>query len=375
MLSTAYLVLAPLCDVMDALTLLGVRQTLAVLTSLALLYLLWRVARWRRTGAARLTRELRLVLRALGALVAFYGCTILAPRPMAPLALDDPDVVKFDVHSHTNASHDARADFDVEANRAWHRAAGFDVAYITDHKSFDGANEAVRSNPRHAGDRLVFLSGLEFIEKGDHLNALGANEQNVVWTRVDIRRARPHLPPALQTEPVLIQTIPEDLSAVPAPDTQGRRGVLGIELSDGAPRGIDQGQRDRQLILRIADSLDLALVAGSNNHGWGRTAVAWSLMRIPGWRALTPDSLGTVIEQRIRVQRWHAVQVAARRSPDPGRSSLTLAATLPAAAWNLLVTLSPAERVSWIVWAWVATALARLNEGWRRRRQRVSFAS
>jgi hypothetical protein len=150
--------------------------------------------------------------------------------------------------------------------------------------------------------------------------------------------------------------------------------VLGIELSDGAPRGIDQSQRDRRLILRIADSLNLALVAGSNNHGWGHTAVAWSLMRIPDWRALTPDSLGATVEQRIRAERRHAVQVAVRRSPDPGRSSLALAATLPAVAWNMLVTLSPAERASWIVWAWMAAALAQLVGGRRGRSPRASLS-
>ncbi|HEX6535467.1 MAG TPA: hypothetical protein VF041_12795 [Gemmatimonadaceae bacterium] len=353
----SYLLLSPVCDVMDALTLLSVRQTLALIASLAVLYVLWRAARWRRHGGSA-WREARLALRALGALIAFYGLGILAPRPMAALALDDPAAVKVDVHSHTNWSHDARADFDVGANLAWHRAAGFDVVYITDHKSFDGAAQAMRLNPARAGEGLVALSGLEFIENHDHINALGATERNAMWIRVDIRRARPHLPPARRIEPVLVQTIPEDLSAVPAPDAEGRRGVLAIELSDGAPRGIEQGQRDRALILRIADSLDLAVVAGSNNHGWGRTAVAWSVVRIPGWRALTPDSLGAAIEQLIRAERRHAVRIVARRSPDPGRSRLALAATLPAVGWNLFVTLSPAQRASWIVWSWLVASLA-----------------
>lgn len=362
----AYLLLSPVCDVLDALTLLSVRQTLALIASLAVLYVLWRVVRWRRRGGTA-WREARLALRALGAFVAFYGLGILAPRPMASLALADPDAVKVDVHSHTNWSHDARADFDVRANLAWHRAAGFDVTYITDHKSFDGAALAMRLNPPRAGDGLVALSGLEFIENNDHINALGATERNAMWIRVDIRRARPHLPPARRIEPVLVQTIPEDLSTVPAPDTEGRRGVLAIELSDGAPRGIEQGQRDRALILRIADSLDLALVAGSNNHGWGRTAVAWSVVRIPGWRTMTPDSLGAAIEQSIRTERRHGVRIVARRSPDPGRSRLALAATLPAVAWNLFVTLSPAQRASWIAWSWLVASLATFAPAWRRR--------
>lgn len=363
--SAAYLLLAPVYDTMDALTLLSVRQTLALVASLAVLYAAWRVARWRRRGGSA-RREARLALRALGALVAFYGVGILAPRPMAALALDDPDAVTVDVHSHTSYSHDARADFSPRANLAWHRAAGFDVAYITDHKSFDGAAEAMRLNPARAGDGLVALSGIEFIQDNDHINALGATERNAMWIHVDIRRAHPSLPPALQVEPVLVQTIPEDLSAVPAPDAQGRRGVLAIELSDGAPRGIEQGQRDRALILRIADSLNLAVVAGSNNHGWGRTAVAWSVLRIPGWRALAPRALGVAIENAIRTGRRHAVRIVARRSPDPGRSRIALAATLPAVAWNLVATLAPPQRASWIAWSWALFALVALATAGRR---------
>ncbi len=366
-LGFGFLVLAPVCDVLDALTLLGVAQNLALILGLIALYAVWRVLRGCRHGA-RAGRELRLSLRALGGLVAIYGIGILAPRPMAKLVLDDPDAVAVDVHSHTSFSHDGRPGFTPRANRAWHRAAGFDVAYITDHKSYDGAAEGMRSNPAHAGDGLVTLSGIEFIEHGVHVLALGATERTDVWLHVDPRRVPPsHLPPNFR-ESLLIQTIPDDLSRLPAPDGEGRHGVLGIELSDGAPRGIQQGQRDHGRIARIADSLNLAVVAGSNNHGWGRTAIAWSVLRIPGWRALTPDSLGIVIENRIRGERRHAVRIVARRSPDPGRSLALLADTLPAVAWNMLLTMSPLERGSWIAWAWIiALASTRLN----RRRARA----
>ncbi|NIQ58279.1 MAG: hypothetical protein GWN71_34530, partial [Gammaproteobacteria bacterium] len=61
--------------------------------------------------------------------------------------------------------------------------------------------------------------------------------------------------------------------------------------------------RDRALILAMVDSLDLAPVAATNNHGWGRTAAAWTLMRIPGWEELTPDELSTAIEDRLHRER------------------------------------------------------------------------
>jgi hypothetical protein len=375
-------------DVMDALTFLSVRQVVVLLVSVAALYAFWRLVRALRKSDARHSafvgyscqqprsaecrvppftsaamHELRLALRFLGITFAIVALTILLPRPTAALRVSNPDDIVVDLHSHTDASHDGRPGFDAEANRAWHRDAGFDAAYITDHKSFDGAQAGARRNPQRAGDGTVLLSGLEFIRNHDHIDALGVAESTAMWIGVDIRKARPSLPRALQHEPVFVQTIPENLREVPAPDAEGRRGVLAIELSDGAPRGIGQGQRDRTLILHIADSMNLAVVAGSNNHGWGHAAVAWNVLRIPDWRALGPDSLGAAIEARIRADRRHAVRLIERRSPDPDASTLALAATLPAVTWNLLRTLSPAERVSWLAWTWAIAALA-----WVRRR-------
>ncbi|HEX5437087.1 MAG TPA: hypothetical protein VFW98_08005 [Gemmatimonadaceae bacterium] len=356
----AYIALAPVCDVLDALTLLSSRQTVVLIASLAILYAVWRAVAHRRAAprARRIWREIALATGTLGAVIALYAVVAAAPRPMAALVATDPDLVIADFHSHTNASHDGRSGFTPSVNRAWHRAAGFNVAYITDHKTFRGAEYAARANPERAGDGVVLLSGVEYIRVHNHLNALGATVADFARLIAEARGAT--LPPldSEHSAPVLIQTLPDHLALTPAPGRPGHLGVLGIELSDGSPRGIAQAHRDRTTILRIADSLDLAVVAGSDNHGWGRTAVAWSVLRIPNWRSLTPPALGAAIQRTIRTKRRHAVRVIARRSPDPGRSTLALAATLPAVATTMLTTLSPAERVSWLVWTWMLAGLA-----------------
>jgi hypothetical protein len=230
-----YLVLAPACAVMDALTLLSVRQTLALLASLALLYAVWRVARRNRSGSLVrcVAREALLAVGALGIVVAVYAVAILAPRPMAALALDDPDLVAVDFHSHTSASHDGRAGFTARANRAWHRSAGFDVAYITDHKTYEAAEEAARANPARAGDGVVLLSGVEFVHEHNHLNAIGADRTNFTWVPRDQRDSTALVRYAAAPDPVLIQTVPDHLALTPAPSAGGRGGVLASELSDG----------------------------------------------------------------------------------------------------------------------------------------------
>ena len=59
--------------------------------------------------------------------------------------------VVFDVHSHTNVSHDVRGTlmrgFDTEANLRWHRRAGFDAVFVTDHNTV-AASAARRARRR-----------------------------------------------------------------------------------------------------------------------------------------------------------------------------------------------------------------------------------
>ena len=132
-----------------------------------------------------------------------------------------------------------------------------------------------------------------------------------------------------------------------------------IEIADAAPRALDQMERDGALLRRIAKTDDLAVVASSNNHGWGRTAAAWSVLEIDQWRGLTPRELDAAIRNRIATLRGKSVYVVERRRVAPPSSTLAWTATLPAVGWRWLTTLSPEERLSWVVWAWALWALLR----------------
>jgi hypothetical protein len=133
-----------------------------------------------------------------------------------------------------------------------------------------------------------------------------------------------------------------------------------VELSDGAPRAFDQVRQNAARLRRVVDGAELATVAGSNNHGWGATAAAWSVLMIPGWRSLPPDALDAAIRRRLWRGGRRAVSVVERRRVEPGATPLALAATVPAVGWGVLVTLSGAERAAWLAWAWGAWALVRV---------------
>jgi hypothetical protein len=304
----------------------------------------------------RLGREVGREVGALGvlllAIIAVYAAS-LAPRPMAALRPADADVMTVDFHSHTAASWDGRAGFGAEENRAWHRAAGFDVAFVTDHRSFAGATAAEARNPRAAGDGTTLLTGIETRYRAQHLNVLGGT----------VQRDRAFLvgaidPPALAfaahsfaPKGILLVTVPSRLGEVPQVVAESGGAARAIELSDAAPRGLAQLDSARSRVLQLADSLDLAVVAGSDNHGWSRTAAAWSLLTVPGWRRVSSDSLSSLIVARIRQQGRRAVRVVERGRPNASRGA-ALALIAPALAWTMLTQIRWPERVSWLLWTW-----------------------
>jgi hypothetical protein len=275
---------------------------------------------------------------------------------MAALALANPDALAIDFHSHTDASWDGRRGFTAERNRAWHRAAGFDVAYVTDHLSAFSVDTQWQ-NPERAGRGTVLLPGVELACGGPHLVVLGASAGEArtrcagmatfdLVARTTVSRP---VAPAIS-----IVTLPADLSFT---DLSGS--LDAVELIDGAPRALDQLERDRRALLSLAEHRRLSLVASSNNHGWGRTSAAWSVMEIPGWQTLAPVALDSAIRVRLVAGSTQGVRLVARRRVPPGNSTAVLAVTAPALAWTLLTTISFPERLAWCLWTWIAWGLMR----------------
>ncbi|MEJ2502709.1 MAG: hypothetical protein P8177_05230 [Gemmatimonadota bacterium] len=351
-----YAIVAPLVTVWDTLMLLTVGQHYAVLATLVLVFVAWRLfrTRQRRGVLARIGVELGVAALALAGLLAFYGYGVLGPRPMAALAVDDPDLVVVDFHSHTEHSHDGRDGLSAEHRRAWYAGAGFDAGYIADHRTYDGWLEGAPNNPARAGDGTVLLPGLEIKYADVYASVLG--EPWRYERAMDGNDLIPEIIEDLVAEagrrPTMVATIPEDLSAVPR-STADSIGFVALEVSDASPKGLRQSRRDRALLIRMTDSLHLAPVAATNHHGWGRTAAAWTLMRIPGWQRMTPQQLDNAIQRQLHLERQHATTVVERRMPWSGEDPASLATTVPAITWGMFGAMGAAERVSWLAWTWL----------------------
>ncbi len=356
--STGYLRFAPIFNVLDALSLLTLQQHYGVIGTVLLWWLYRRtMARLRTTTPPNLLWEFAGLLGVTAAIVAVYAAGILLPRPMAKLQVFDSELVAVDFHSHTLASHDGRPGFDAEMNRAWHQQAGYHVSYITDHLAPEGASSwseverGIANNPVRAGEGTIIAAGIEAHSNGTHVNVLGARARDLgIFGPADHLKAKAKLANGLT--PVVLQTIPADLANFARESVDSVTPSIGIEVNDAAPRGLAQNLRDRPLILRMVDSLNLAPVAASDNHGWGRTAAAWSLVRIPGWRHLPTDTIIARIEETLRTRRRFAVRTIERRTPQVGPPVSELFFTVPAMLYDLNASISAMERLSWIIWLW-----------------------
>lgn len=356
--SAAYTMFAPFCTLLDALTLLSLGQHAAVLATVFLCVIVWRTlrARSRRTSVFR---EAGVMLATLAGILVVYGAGALVPRPMAAIVTHGADDVVIDFHSHTNSSWDGRTWFTPERNRAWHSGAGFNVAYISDHKTLAGARAGMARNPVHAGDGTILLPALEARDQYEHVVAIGIDSTLAIDPEGNWHDpVRDTTLAVTGTPPLLILTIPGNIDSLPDNERHGFARLYAVELSDAAPKGIGTIQRRRASILRFADTLDLAVVAGSDNHGWGSTAAGWSVMQIPNWRAMNPAQLDSAIQRGIRIQRRHAVRVYVRDSPDPGSSAIATVFTAPLVIWRVLADLDWPERISWLGWIVLIASIA-----------------
>jgi hypothetical protein len=241
------------------------------------------------------------------------------------------------------------------------------VAHV--HRTFEGARDGWANNPQLAGQGTSLLPAIEVVWKGEHVNVLEADKMyrgifNATLRDIDEDALR--LASAVPgTEPILIETLPGDLSKMIPATGPGTPGVRAIEIVDGAPRGLGQVRRERARIVKLADSLGLALVAGSNHHGWGRTAAGWTLMNLPGWRGVSPDLLTKGITTVLRRGGYGSTRVVERYVAYT-EDGISLPLTVPLVAWGMLRTLTLEERIAWIAWGLALALLSRVRMSRRR---------
>ena len=365
--SLGYVVLAPLSNTLDMVTLMSVKQHVMVAAALVLIFIVTRVVKHRR-GRSTWRQHGVALAWAIGGFVVTYLAAAALPRPMAALGVHDASVARVDFHSHTTASHDGRPGFVIERNRNWHRSAGFDIAIVTDHANVSAAEQGIVNNPVPAANGVTVLQGIEVTWNGEHVSILNAERVYKGLTtdnKRDIDESALRLANVVPgREPVLIWNHPRDMGRLPLTDTTGGPRVRGIEIVNGAPNKMDLLRPRRSAIAAAAERADLALTSGTDNHGWGYAAPAWTIMYMANWRGASTDAIALAIERAIRDGGFNATRVIERRVADPGNDPRGMLGAIVFVPWRMLTTISNDERGVWLLWTWLVWAAA----AWNRRR-------
>ena len=372
---TVYIALAPLFTLWDGVSMLSMSRLYGFLLGGALLYLAWRLWRvvvrrmaWSRSRPRRapIRGEVGRLLAALAALAAFVGAGLLWHRPMAALAGAGPDAVVFDVHSHSAASHDvagtAMRGFDAAANLRWHRRAGFDAVFLTDHNTMAG-HLARRGGVIQPDSTPALCPGIEVSAWKAHIVLLGDT------LAVDQRRYNG----SLEQLVALLRTsdsVYGALSVLSLPeyernhrdrlDTLLAVGADGLEIVNASPKANEMSRARRDSVVALARAANRFVVGASDSHGWGATSMVWNLMTVPGWRdGSAPAALGPTLCERLLdgLRRgFGASQIVERHRLRPD-SGWPVWLTPLGVVWETWRSMNWLLTAAWLVWGWLLWAV------------------
>ncbi len=366
--SAAYVLLSPWCELLDGVTSLSMHQHQALLASTLALALIAAIILAVRRGFGKAGTLATIAAGLLLGAVAhalLFGAVGWLPRPMAALRSEDAGQLVIDFHSHSNHSHDGKPGMSVESNRRWHARTGYQAAYLTDHNTQDGLDAAAAGNPPVAGSGTTLLPGMELSLYRMHIVVLGDSVNPApVRARANRSASLDFLRDFARREDVVtIASTPEwSLKSWLFVPWLADGLTHGFEIINGVPKAMDVPVERLRTVERLAREKGRFLVTGSDYHGLGKAATTWTLMDLPGWRALTPARLHHAVSATLKGNPA-SVRTVIRSPARPSGSWKTplVAVALPV---GIVRGLTPAERLSWLAWIWAGFLGIRL---WRRR--------
>jgi hypothetical protein len=348
-------VLSPVYSLWDGVAMLSMTRLEGFLIGLALLYLVCRALRLILRRRLSLADEGRALLGALVGLAAFVAGGLISHRPMVKLAGARPGVAVVDFHSHTNASHDVRGTamgrFDTKKNLAWHRRAGFDAVFVTDHNTTAGLVPT--------DEPVALCRGREVSAWRAHIVLLGGELDSVRGPyRRDWAGLRQLLADADTTYGALsVASIPEyERNHWDRLDSLVDAGVDGFEIVNASPKANELTRARRDTVIELARRRGRFVVGVSDHHGWGATSMVWSLVGVSDWRS-RPERLCSGIIDALQLG-FSAVTVVERhrlRPDDWWPGWLTPVGVV----WEAWRSMGWAMTGAWLMWIWALWVVGR----------------
>jgi hypothetical protein len=362
-----YALFGPLFSLWDGVSMLSMSRLRGFLIGLPLAFLVWRGGRalwWRVAWSdappphSPLRRELRLFAGSFILVLLFVLVGLLWHRPMLALAGADPDDAAVDFHSHTNVSHDVRhtlmRGYDTEANLRWHRRAGFDAVFITDHNTVEGLRPHAGPPARCPGIEVSAWKA-HIVLLGDSLPVDPRGYNGSMGALLTLLRISDSAYGALS-----VASLPEyERNQWSALDRLVEAGLDGFEIVNAAPKANEISRVRRDSVIALAREANRFVVGVSDNHGWGATSMVWNLVHAPGWRE-APGTLCSSILGRLRLG-FPAVRIVERHRLR-AESGWPVWLTPVGVLWETWRGMSWPVAASWLAWIWAWWAIRR----WRR---------
>jgi hypothetical protein len=346
---------APLFSLWDGVSMLSMSRLKGFLSGLLLLYALWRAGRALARRRISLGRELAALLLGLAGLAGFIVAGALWHRPMAALAGAPPDQIVVDFHTHTNRSHDVAGTmmegYDAAGNLRWHRRAGFDAAFITDHNTV--------GRPAAGPGLAAGCPGIEVSAWRSHVVLLG---DTLPIDRRPYSRNLGSLLELLRTSEsrygaLTVASIPEyTRNHWGRLDTLIAAGLDGFEIVNAAPKANEITRAQRDTVAAIARAADRFVVGVSDHHGWGATSMVWNLVHVPGWRQ-APERVCDAVLGRLR-DGFEAVRIVERHRLRPDSRWPGILTPL-GVLWEAWRSMGLWQTAAWLAWIWGLWAVAR----------------
>ena len=340
--------LSPVYSLWDGVAMLSMSRLQGFLVGLALLYLVCRALRLILRRRLSLREERRALVAALIALAAFVAGGLISHRPMVRLVGTKPGVAAVDFHSHTKASHDVRgtamARFDTKKNLAWHRRAGFDAVFVTDHNTTAGLIPT--------DEPVALCRGREVSAWRAHIVLLGGELDSVRGPyRRDWQGLRQLLTDAHETYGALtVASIPEyERNHWDRLDSLADAGLDGFEIVNASPKANELTRARRDSVIDLARRTGKFVVGVSDHHGWGATSMVWSLVQVLDWKK-RPRRLCAGVIDALRLG-FPAVTVVERHRlrPDAWWPSWL---TPVGVVWETWRSMGWAVTGAWLMWIW-----------------------
>lgn len=348
---TLNILLAPLFDLWDGVTLLTLPQLNAFLLGALTLGAAWSIGtsiRDRRLRWGRATGRLALFIVGL-ALFVLGG--IAWRRPMAHLAGTPPGWWVVDLHSHTTVSHDVKGwlqdDFDLEASRRWHARGGFDAFFVTDHNRVDGWSNSMEVPVACPGEELSLW--------GAHIVVLGNTDSIPRGMYADSAPGIARLLQESETKwgGVTLASLPEyndnHFADLPQWIVDG---VDGFEVSNAAPKANMQSVAERDSVIHLAVASGRWLAGVTDQHGMGAAVQAWTLVGhtdVPKGDQRLPDLCRQVLQRlsdgvgALQVIERHRLRID---------SAWPVFATVIGVPWEGWRAAGVWQVMSWLAWIW-----------------------